>query len=121
MKKLAILIFTLIISIPLFAQLDSKQLVGKWKYAAKTDQGEITGTFRFEELSGKLMGTVITNEGYEVPFSKIELREKNVLYFEVTTDTDVIKVTLTIEGEKFKGTGTSFQGEVPVTGEKLAQ
>lgn len=121
MKRLTLFLLAFVLAAPLFAQLDSKQLTGKWNFKATTDQGDLTGVFSFTEVNGKLAGTVITNDGFEIPFSKIEIREKNVVYFEVTTDTDIIKVTLTIEGEKFKGTGTSSQGEVPVTGEKQKQ
>ena len=56
----------------------------------------------FVESEGKLSGNVITNDGYTIPFSKIELKPENVLYLELKTDSDLIKVTVTVEGKKFK-------------------
>lgn len=118
MKKLFILLFVLGISSPIFAKLDSKQLTGIWKYSVVTDQGDMTGVFKFVENEGKLTGEVLTNEGYTIPFTKIEIKEENQLYLELKTESDLIKVTVKVEGKTFKGTGTSFQGEAPITGVK---
>ena len=119
MKKLIILLFVLGFSTSIFAQLKTKDVLGSWKYNVVTDQGDMTGTFKFVETDGKLSGNVITAEGYTIPFTKIELKPENVLYLELKTDSDLIKVTVTVDGKKFKGTGTSYQGEAPITGEKV--
>jgi hypothetical protein len=37
---------------------------------------------------------------------------------EIKTESDLIKVTVKVDGKKFKGTGSSYQGEAPITGEK---
>lgn len=118
MKKLFIFLFVLGITTPIFAQLDSKQLIGSWKYSVVTDQGDMTGVFKFVETDGKLSGDVITNDGYTIPITKIEIKEDNNLYLEIQTDSDVIKVSVKIDGNNFKGTGTSYQGEAPITGVK---
>jgi hypothetical protein len=118
MKKLFILMFVLGIASPIFAQLDSKQLVGNWKYSVVTDQGEMTGVFKFSENDGKLKGEIITTEGYNIPMSKIEIKAENNLYLEIQTDSDVIKVNVKVDGRNFKGTGSSYQGEAPITGVK---
>ena len=118
MKKLFILLFVLGIASPILAQLDSKQLIGNWKYVAVTDQGDITGIFKFLEKDGKLSGDVITSDGYTFPITKIELKEESQLYFEVKTESDLVKVTVKVDGKNFKGTGTSYQGDAPITGEK---
>ncbi|KAF0237376.1 MAG: hypothetical protein FD181_1942 [Prolixibacteraceae bacterium] len=110
--------FVLGIASPIFAQLDSKQLVGNWKYSVVTDQGEMTGVFKFTENEGKLKGEIITAEGYNIPMSKIEIKEENNLYLEIQTDSDLIKVKVKVDGKNFKGTGSSYQGEAPITGEK---
>lgn len=78
----------------------------------------MTGVFKFVEKEGKLTGEVLTNEGYTIPFTKIEIKEENQLYLELKTDSDLIKVTVKVEGKTFKGTGTSYQGEAPITGVK---
>jgi hypothetical protein len=118
MKKLFILLFVLGFTSPIFAQLDSKQLIGSWKYSVVTDQGDMTGVFKFVEKEGNLTGDVITSEGYTIPITKIELKAENNLYLEIKTDSDLIKVTVKVDGKKFKGTGSSYQGEAPITGEK---
>lgn len=118
MKKLFILLFVLGIASPIFAQLDSKQLTGSWKYSVVTDQGEMTGIFKFTENDGKLKGEIITTEGYNIPMSKIEIKAENNLYLEIQTDSDVIKVNVKVDGKNFKGTGSSYQGEAPITGIK---
>jgi hypothetical protein len=118
MKKLFIFLFVLGIASPIFAQLDSKQLIGNWKYSVVTDQGDMTGVFKFVEKDGKLTGDVITSDGYIIPITKIEIKEENNLYLEIQTDNDLIKVSVKIDENNFKGTGTSYQGEAPITGVK---
>ena len=118
MKKLFILLFVLGLTSPIFAQPDAKQLVGNWKYNVVTDQGEMTGVFKFVEKEGKLTGDVVTGDGYTIPFSKIEMKEENNLYLEIKTDNDLVKVNVKVDGKTFKGTGTSYQGEAPITGVK---
>jgi hypothetical protein len=118
MKKLFILLFVLGIASPIFAQLDSKQLVGNWKYSVVTDQGEMTGVFKFIEKEEKLTGDVVTSDGYTIPITKIEIKAENNLYLEIQTDSDVIKVKVKVDGKNFKGTGSSYQGEAPITGVK---
>lgn len=118
MKKLFILLFVLGFTSPIFAQLKSSEVVGSWKYKVETDQGDMTGTFKFVEADGKLSGNVVTTEGYTIPFTKIELKPENVLYLELKTDSDLIKVNVTVDGKKYKGTASSYQGEAPITGEK---
>ena len=118
MRKFFILLFVLGFTSPIFAQLKSSEVAGSWKYKVITDQGDMTGTFKFVETDGKLSGNVITEDGHTLPFSKIELKTDNVLYLELKTDSDVIKVTGKVDGKKFKGTASSYQGEAPITGEK---
>ena len=118
MKKLFILLFILGFTSPIFAQLKSSEVAGNWEYKVIVDQGDMTGVFKLAETDGKLSGNVVTTEGYTIPFSKIELKTDNVLYLELKTDSDLIKVTVTVDEKKFKGTAASYQGEAPITGEK---
>ncbi len=118
MKKLFILLFVLVFASPVFAQLDSKQLIGNWKYNVVTDQGDMAGVFKFVETEGKLTGQVLTIDGYVIPFTKIEIKPENQLYLELKTESDLIKVTVKVDGKNFKGTGSSYQGEAPITGVK---
>lgn len=120
MKRVLLLLFILGFSTQIFAQLSTKQVVGKWKYTVVTDQGNMGGTLNFIEKEGNLTGDVWSDDGGTFPFTKVELKEDNVMYFELKPDNDVIKVTLKIDGEKFTGTGTSYElAEFSVNGEKL--
>jgi hypothetical protein len=118
MKKAFILLLVLFVAVPTFAQLKTSEVVGSWKYKVSVDQGDMTGTFKFVETDGKLSGNVLTTEGYNIPFTKIELKPDNVLYLELKTDSDLIKVKVTVDGKKYKGVASSSQGEAPITGEK---
>ncbi|MBT3385996.1 MAG: hypothetical protein HN778_05975 [Prolixibacteraceae bacterium] len=118
MKKLLIVIFVLGFSIQGFANLDAKQVLGKWKYTVETGQGQMTGILKFVEKEGKLAGDVIPDEGGVYPFTKVELKEGNILYFELKPEYDVIKVSVKVEGDKFKGTGSTYDGDFTLTGEK---
>lgn len=119
MKKLIALLFIVAISTQVFAKLKPKQVVGKWKYTVEMDQGEMKGFFKFAEKEGKLTGSIETEEGYAFDFSKVEIKDENTLYFEFTPEYDPIKITLKVEGIKFKGSGSSNAGEAPITGEKV--
>lgn len=119
MKKLLAFIFILTISTQLFGSIKEKHLIGKWKYTVETPEGNMTGVFKFVKTDGKLSGDVITDDGYTIPFTRIEIQEKDTLYLELQTDSDTIKVTVVVDGDKFKGTGTSYNGDAPITGEKV--
>ena len=118
MKKLLIVLFVLGISVQGFAQLNAKQVVGNWKYIVDTGEGQMTGILKFIEKEGKLAGDVIPDEGGVYPFTRVELKEGNILYFELKPEYDVIKVTVKIEGDKFKGSGSTYDGDFALTGEK---
>ena len=119
MKKLIFLLFILVFSTQVFAKLTPKQVVGKWKYSVQLDQGEMKGNFIFAEKEGKLTGEIVTDDGYSFTFAKVEIKEDNTVYIEFTPEYDVIKLTLKIDGKKFKGTGSSVNGDAPITGEKV--
>jgi len=119
MKKLIVFLFVLGLSTSLFAKVTVKQVVGKWKYTVETPDGNMTGVFKFVETEGKLTGEVITDDGYMLPFSKIEIQEDDKLYLEVKTENDLIKVTVKIDGENFSGTGSSYNGDAPIKGKKV--
>lgn len=119
MKKLFIILIVLAISIPSIAQLKEKQVIGNWKYIVQTDEGQITGVVAFVSNQGKLEGKVTTSEGDSFPMLKIELKEENTLYFEVQPDMDLIKVSVVIDGDNFKGKGSTSEGSFDLTGKKL--
>jgi hypothetical protein len=119
MKKLLVFLFVLGVSNQLFAEIKNKDVIGTWKYTVVTDQGDMTGNLVFKETEGKLTGEVVTNDSGTFPMEKVELKEGNILYFELTPEYDTIKVSVKVEGKKFKGTGSTTQGEFDLTGEKV--
>ncbi|MEN8228636.1 MAG: hypothetical protein ABFS38_10820 [Bacteroidota bacterium] len=119
MKKLLILLFVLGISLPSFGGLNEKDVVGKWKYKVEIEQGTMTGILKFEIKEGKLTGEVITDAEETFPFTKVEIKENNILYFELAPDYEVITATLTVENKKFEGMIGTPDGEIPITGEKV--
>jgi len=108
MKKLFILLFAVCFTLPGFAKLDTKQVIGTWKYKVDTGDQILTGTLKFAEKEDILTVAVITGEGDVFPVTKVETKPENVLYFEIKLDNDLIKVTLKMDGDKFKGTGSNY-------------
>ncbi len=119
MKRILSILFILFVSTQVFAKLKPKHIVGKWKYTVVMDQGELKGVFNFTEKEGKLSGEIVTDDGYNFTFSKVEIKKDNTIYFEFTPEYEMYKITLTVDGEKFKGSGSSSGGEAPITGEKV--
>jgi hypothetical protein len=100
MKKILTVLFILCISAQVFAQINSKQIVGKWKYTVVTEMEDMTGVLNFVEKEGKLTGEVYSDDGGMFSMTKVEIKEGNILYFELKPEYDVLKVTLKVEGEK---------------------
>jgi hypothetical protein len=86
----------------------------------QVDTGDqiLIGTLTFAEKDNTLTVAVVTGEGDVFPVTKVETKPENMLYFEIKLDNDLIKVTLKMDGDKLKGTGSNYQGEFVVTGEK---
>lgn len=118
MKKLFILLFAVFFALPVFAKIDNKQVVGTWKYKVDTGDQILTGTLTFAEKENTLNVAVVTGEGDVFPLTKVETKPENIFYFEIKPDNDLIEVTLKMDGDKFKGTGSNDRGEFVVTGEK---
>jgi hypothetical protein len=118
MKKLFILLFAVCFALPVIAKLDTKQVIGTWKYKVDTGDQILIGTLTFAEKDNTLTVAVVTGEGDVFPVTKVETKPENMLYFEIKLDNDLIKVTLKMDGDKLKGTGSNYQGEFVVTGEK---
>jgi len=118
MKKILTVLFILCISAQVFAQITPKQIVGKWKYTVVTEMEDITGVLKFVEKEGNLTGEVYSDDGGMFAMTKVEIKEGNILYFELKPEYDVLKVTLNIDGEKFKGKGSTYESEFALFGEK---
>jgi len=119
MKKLLIALFVLAISLPSFAKLKEKDVVGTWKYTVEVEGMVLTGVMVFEKKDGKLTGKVIADTGETYPLNNIEIKENNILYFELEPEYEVMKITLTVDGKTFSGGVGTYDGEVPITGKKV--
>jgi hypothetical protein len=109
----------LLISLQSYAGLKEKNVIGTWKFKVETDQGDITGKLIFEKKEGALVGEVYTDEGETIPMSKVEIRDNDILYFEVDTGYETIEISVTVKKNTFEGMAGNEQGSFPMTGEKV--
>ena len=119
MKKLFILLFVLGVSLPSFAGLKEKNVIGTWSYKVEIDQETLTGTMKFMKEDGKLTGEIFSTEGESLTMNNVEIKDKTVLYFEIAPDYNVLKISLTIDRKKYEGTVDIGDMKVPITGEKM--
>jgi hypothetical protein len=119
MKKLVIALFVLGMALPSFAGLKVKDVAGTWSYEIVTDMETLTGTLKFEKNGKELTGQVITDDGQTIPLSNVEIRDNNVLHFELEVDYTLLEANISIDGKKYTGTIGTDGGEAPVTGEKI--
>ena len=119
MKKLMLVLFVLGISLQSFAAPKEKDFIGTWKYKVETDEGTLTGTMKVEKKDGKLVGEVNTDDGEVFTFSKIELKENDVLYMELDTGYETLELNLTLKDKVLEGTVGNDMGAFPMTCEKV--
>ncbi len=105
MKKAIFIIAALIFSSQIYSQVTADKLAGEWTYAVETDEGDITGKMKFTNTDNKLAGTVTADDGTRMTMNKLEIKDGNKIYFEVTPEYDVFKVTLKVDGKKISGFG----------------
>ena len=119
MRNLFIGLFILLMAAPVYSKIKSKHVAGSWNYTVQTPQGDLAGTLKFtKEKKGKLSGAVYTNDGMTFPMTKVEIREGDVVYFEIQPDYEVMRVSMNIDKDQYKGVVVTSQGEVPVFGQK---
>ena len=119
MKKLMLVLFVLGIALPSFAGLKEKDVIGSWKYKVETDEGTLTGIIKIEKKEDMLVGVVNTDEGEVFDFSKVEIKENDVLYMELDTGYEILELTLTVKGKAMEGTVGNEQASFPMTMEKV--
>ncbi len=119
MKKLIIALFVLGIALPSFAGIKVKDVVGTWSYEIVTDMETVKGTLKFEKNGKDLTGQVITDDGQTIPLSNVEIKENNVLHFELEVDYTLLEANISIDGKKYAGTIGTDGGEAPITGAKI--
>ena len=118
MKKSMLLVLVLLISLPSFAKLKEKHVIGTWKYTVQTDQGDLTGSFNIEKKDGILVGEVNTDDGETFSFGKIEIKEDNTLYLELDTGSDLLVISVKVKKKKWDGTVSTQGISFPMTAEK---
>lgn len=118
MKKSLFLLLVLAMSLPAMAGLKEKHVIGTWTYQAETGSETLTGTLTFKNTEGVLTGEVNTDMGDLITMTTVEIRDDNILYFEVPTDYEVLKITVTMNKKDYSGTIASQQGDMPISGEK---
>ena len=119
MKKLFLALIVLGLALPSFAGIKVKDVVGTWSYRVDTGYEILSGKLVFEKDGKGLKGKVLTDQGDTFVMSKVELRENNVVYFEMEVDYTLMEAHFTIEGKTYSGTYGNEQGTLPVTGKKL--
>ena len=119
MKKLVIALFVLGMALPSFAGIKVKDVVGTWSYKIETEYETMTGKLVFEKNGDGLSGEVVTDIGETFQMTKVEIRDNNVLYFELEVNYNVMQATITIEGKENKGIVAGDGEEMEVIGEKI--
>ena len=90
---------------------NAADVAGKWKVAAKTQSGrDIAATLILKSAEGALSGSLITDQGDEVPLAEVKLSEKD-LSFKVPTDEGAFVVAVTVEEDTMKGTYKTPAGD----------
>lgn len=112
------LLIIVAMSLPALAGLKEKHVIGTWTYQADAGSETMTGTLTFKKTGGQLMGEVHTDMGDFIEMTKVEIRDNDVLYFEVPTDYEVLQISVTMDKKSYSGRIVSQQGEIPVNGVK---
>lgn len=118
MKKALLLLAVFAISLPALAKLKDKHVIGTWTYTAEAGSETLTGTLEFKKVEGTLTGTVTTDMGEIIDMTVVEIRDNDVLYFEVPTDYEVLRISVTMDKQSYSGSIASQQGDIPLKGEK---
>ena len=95
----------------LLASAAASAVVGTWKVNAKGPDGsEHRLNFEIKEDTGKLAGTLVTEEGATVPVRDMKL-DGGELSFRIEAEGAVWAVKLTVAGNSMKGKYTAESGE----------
>lgn len=119
MKKLLFVLFVLGISLQSYAGIKEKDVIGTWKFKVEADEGDITGKLTIEKKEGKLVGEVMTDDGEMIPMSNVQIKDNDILYFEVDTGYESLNISVTMTKKTFSGTVGNDQGSYPMSGEKV--
>jgi hypothetical protein len=119
MKKLLVLVMVLGITLPSFAGIKIKDVIGTWIYEVVSEGQILAGKIIFEKGNPGVAGKVFTGDGVIYVLDDIEIKEDNVLSFSLKINDQGHKVSVTIQKDKFNGTVSNEEGEAPISGEKI--
>ena len=119
MKKLLFVLFVLGISLQSFAGIKEKDVIGTWKYKVETDEGTVTGKLTIEKKEGKLVGEANSDDGEVITLSNVQIKDNDILYFEVDTGDESLVVSVTVTKKNFSGTVGNETNSMPITAEKV--
>jgi hypothetical protein len=119
MKKTLVALFIIGIAIPVFAKIKEKHVIGTWSYTVEVDQMVLEGKFVFEKKDGELTGNVLAHDNNTYEITLVEIRDNDVLYFEIVPEYDVFEITLKISKTSYEGVVGTPDGDIPITGEKI--
>lgn len=120
MKKMIVLILSLILTVPAICKGDEKSAndpVGKWKFDAPyAPEGFTTGSFEVKLAEQKLAATIsFTGSEYILPCDKVKF-ENDILTFVLFLESEEIAFSLKFdETHKMSGKAVYSGGEVPLT------
>ena len=101
-------------------ELQPSDIKGKWYFSYESRVGTIKGIFNIKEKDGKLSGDIVASEfGIKHQFSKIEIKENDVLFLQVDNDNNKFELLINIKNKEFTGSISSIAGKTQVTGIKV--
>jgi hypothetical protein len=119
MKKLLLLIVVLGLTLPSFAGIKIKDVIGTWIYEVVSEGQILTGKLVFEKGNPGVAGKVYTDGGEVYVLEDIQIKEDNVLWFTLKIDGQEHRVSVTVQKDKFDGTVSNEERGFPITGEKI--
>ncbi len=119
MKKLLLLIVVLGLTLPSFAGIKIKDVIGTWIYEVVSEGQIFSGKIVFIKGNPGVAGEVFTDEGEVYVLDDIQIKEDNVLSFSLKINDQGHTVSVTVQKDKFNGTVRNEEGEAPISGEKI--
>lgn len=90
-----------------------KTFVGAWKFnVSGGSYGYEQGTILISETDGKLTGEIKFADGEKIDMERMVVTD-NVLTFRIWAQSGYVDGKATIEGNKFKGTAITPDGDIP--------
>ena len=103
------------------APAEKKDFVGEWKFdIPHAPYGYQQGTIFILEKKEELTGEIKFSDGEKVKMEKLSVTN-GVLNFQLYVESGYVNGKATIEGNKFKGTAITSEGEIPFEAIKVVK